>query len=854
MPTYTINGKKVTTEQALTEDQIDEIASEIGTSKRSLVEEAVIGAKKGISNAPSALTAGSAAATGTFAGAFPQIDELEGVTSDVVRKKLVGDTPEAASTAGRYTQATAEAVFDPLSYFGLTGGPMMKATQAGLTGAGATAGGDLGAATQKAITGEEGIIGRIFGSLVGGTTAARASQAVGAGGSTVVGTGKQLLDKRKAIVEGAGAAETEIAQGSAKRLLEAAAKSQGADNIEALLDDVQKASQYVTKADAPLLVGAVDNPVLRAEAIKLAKSNPAYRQKLDEELKRIAAAIDAKKESVFGTRYTLIPASQSIVVENAAKRIRAIDNQIEQRANAITKTAGKTDTGVAVENLIEAKKNAVKAELSPRYQALADQARDEKIVMPPEATKELFDFVEANNIMDIFGRNSKAERDIMRLLKPVDKAVDNVDPNIAALERAAGIAPSTTREFGQMTFDNVDSLKKAINTQLRSTKDAAQVQKLQQLKEHLNTVRETHLKPEFNTALKELDGLYYEKLGVPFSAQGVKDIDAKKYASQVAPVILKNKQAYTDFIAVAGDKGKQIASDALLSKAYDDIIKDGVVSPKAVSTFLKKNEEILEQLPDVKKTLQEAAFDTTKLMQRKVKLEKAYELAQKRVADNWITKTEYPDYAAITTQFLNSGQSRAKIMKDIKDLAPETADAVRQNIRSEVVNRALANPSGAIAFLENPANKAAIDAAMGTGYQEALRKIGKLSDNLKKADISKLSIEMDRSSVDALGKIVPGLDIPYVTSTLRDRISSNVQKAVRLISRVNTTQLDKAYQEQVLKLLTDPNGVKNLANVATDLDFSIKTPEQAKKFLKGMITSLPATAYTSLQTGNEPAE
>lgn len=846
MPTYTINGKRVTTEQVLTEDQIDEIASEIG--QRSVAEEAVIGAKRGISNVPSALSSGSAASTGTFAGSFPS-EIPDDVSVAGIRKRMVGNTPEAATTSGRYVQAGAEAVFDPLSYFGLGGGAVAKVTQAGLTGLGAQAGGDIGAETQKAITGEEGIIGRLFGSFLGGGTAARGSQTVTAGAGTVANVGKQIIDKRAAVVEGGKAAEIEIAQGSAKRLLEAAAKSQGADNIETLLTDVQKASQFVSKEDAPLLVGAVDNPVLRAEVLKLAKTNPAYRQKIDEELKRIAASLEAKKEQVFGTRYTPIPAQQGLLVENAAKRIRAIDNQLEKRAEIIAKGADKTDTGAAIANLVEAKKKAVRAELSPQYEALAKQARDEGVTMPEEATKALYDFVEANKIQDIFGRTSKAEKDIMRVLRPTEKIADGVDVNVAALDRAAGLSAKTQQSFGKMTFDDVDSLKSAVNDQLRKTKDPAQVAKLQQLKEHLKNVREQFLDPKYNEALQNLDLQYYEKLGVPFSAQGIKDIDVKKYAEQVAPVILKNKQAYSDFIAIAGTQGKEIASNALMTKAYSEIIKDGAINPKAVNTFLKNNEEILNQLPDVKKTIQEAALDTTKLMQRKARLEQAYQAAQKRVADNWITKTEYPDYSTIANQFMSSGQARVKLMKDIKDLSPEVADAVRQNIRAEVVNKALNSTEGAITYLNNPANKAAIDAIMGTGYQEALRKIAKLSDNLKKADISKTMIEIDRSSVDAVGKIIPGLDIPYVTSTLRDRISSNVQKAVRLISRVNTTSLDKAYQEQVLQLLLDPNGVKKLANTATDLNFSITTPEQARKFVSGMLQSLPATAYTSMQSG-----
>jgi hypothetical protein len=57
-----------------------------------------------------------------------------------------------------------------------------------------------------------------------------------------------------------------------------------------------------------------------------------------------------------------------------------------------------------------------------------------------------------------------------------------------------------------------------------------------------------------------------------------------------------------------------------------------------------------------------------------------------------------------------------------------------------------------------------------------------------------------------------------------------------------------------MQLLTDPQGVKKLANVAQTMDFTIKNPVQLEKIMSTLFDSMPASVYIGLQGEQGPAE
>jgi hypothetical protein len=254
-------------------------------------------------------------------------------------------------------------------------------------------------------------------------------------------------------------------------------------------------------------------------------------------------------------------------------------------------------------------------------------------------------------------------------------------------------------------------------------------------------------------------------------------------------------------------------------------------------------------LPNVKKELDDAVIDSSVLALQRQRINDAVKTAEKRVADNFVVSVKdssgvaFPDYRELSLKLFRDTNFFNKIKKDIGDLDTASAKAVKNSIRAEIVDIARSNPDGAVAFITSPKNARVINELFGSGYSSAVKDIAKLSDAVNKADIGQLSATITTAELDALAKVVPGLDIPFVTSTLRDRIASLPQKIVRLATRVNTAQLGDATDKAIADLLLDPNGVKALQKTAKEIDFSLQNPVSVKKFTERLKTLLPQYFY-----------
>ena len=766
----------------------------------------------------------------------PMIPELVMTPEDV--QKAVGiepARPEGQDVVTRAVGTGVSAAGYPLSYVLGVGSVPFQASQNVATGIASEFGGDVGASIEKGFTGEDDgtgrLIGNVSGALVGGVAQGPLRVGFEAGGDFLT----QLKNKYSKVKADPTEVENMVASNAAKSFLAEGAKAGGKD-YDKMIKDFREVSEFVIGADAPLMLQAADNPVFREEVIRLAKTDTAKRAALEAEINRIAAAIDSKAVALFGQKYAPIPPNAPLNIRNVRKRLTQIDDKIAQLSDPFAQQAGKTDVGKAVINLMQSKRALIKREMTPRYEALKQAAREEGLKINAEATEALYLYVKQNRIADIFGRQTSPEKQVSSLLSP--KKVEG----------------SATPEFKEMSFDNVDSLKRLVNAELRRVKDPVQVKKLEDFKTVLNDVREQYVPARYNDALRALDSEYYTRLGIPFGEQGIKDISVKKYSSQIAPVLLDNKESYQSFIDVAGKEGVEIAKKAMLSRAYDSVIKDGVVNEAALRTFMKRNEEVLKEMPDVLELMKNTRMSDKQLRSSRAALEAQYSEAQKRIASNWFngTQTEVPNMQQLVETAFTNPNSRAKLIRDIADLSPDAADAVRQSMRASVVQKAMANPKGGVAFLSNKDNKAALDAVLGKGYQANLMKVMKLADAVKKVDIGKMTLAVDlEKNLDPLNRIFPGLDIQGTIATFRRPIVSATQKGVILYSKISQAKATNVFDDKIFDILTDPNSVKQLADMTEGLDLSFKNPVTMKKALTSIVDSIPARVYIGLTAPEE---
>lgn len=753
-------------------------------------------------------------------------------------------TAKAPGVISQFGGGVARMVTDPIGFVGapLKAGALATRTSQ-LTGIGATveAGGAIGAEAEQKLTGEDTGTGRALGATFAAIKGAPAAVVVGQALTAPVSIGKQVWNKYKDVKANPTEATQAYATGSAKRLLETISDGVAAGKIDDIVDDYNRISQSINKENLPIMVAMSDNPVVKMEVSKLVKTNPEFKKRFETELSNLAQNVDARADLIFGSRYLPVGGIDAVSVKNVIKKRQEVDTAIENLSQKFVPTDRQENLGAAISNLVETRQKLARQEIAPVYTKIIEDAKKAGAKMPDTAVRDVYNFVVANNIRDIFGKGTAVDKQIMSVFSPQNGS------------------------FFPASFEQVDSLKKRINELQRGRLAPNEARKLNQLEDVVNAARE-QIPGNFNQRLIDTDKIYYEKVGVPYSAQGIKDIDAKKYADEVAPVIVKNSSALKQFLNVSGDAGPEIARNALLSEMYTKTFKDGVLDSKAMQSFLNKKADVINQVPGLRDEIRKASTDVAYLKTQRKLLDESAKAAEKEIADNFVLSVKdskgvaVPDYRSVATRMLRDPGFYSKVNKDIGMLDTRSAKAVRNNIRSEIVDLARTNPDGGIAFLTDPRNKKTIEGVFGPGYQGAVKDLVKLSDALVKADVTKLTPVITTTQLDVIGKQVPGLDLPYITSQIRDRIASNVQKLVRIGSRIGTANLKTATDKQIADLLADPNGLEKLRN-AVGKDFSLTNPISIKKAYGVLEEIMPLYLYGAAkesllqdQTEEEPEE
>jgi hypothetical protein len=739
---------------------------------------------------------------------------------------------------------------DPIGYLGV--GPAVKATSklsdwatqaatnvtaraTSLFGLGGTAetGGIVGEQVEKRLggTGETGrAIGTVSTALAGIPSAAAVEQSI----KGVTNVAKQIYDKYKLVKTDPASANEAYASGAAKRLLEKIAADLPVNQkIDDIVTEYNRIGDIVNKDQIPLMVAMSDNAIVKSQVQKLAKENPQFRQRVESELQNLASAIDQRSELLFGPRYAAVQ-PQGINLRPAQKRIDAIDDQIESLSSKFIPTERQETIGKAIENLVEARRKTVAAEIKPVYQSIINDATKANAQLPEAQVESIYRFVEQNNLRDIFGRNTPIDRQIISKLAP------------EKLETGEEV-------FKPLSFENVDSLKRAINEFQRERLTLDEARRINQLENFVNEARQA-IPGDFNQRLIDTDRLFYEKIGIPFSAQGIKDIDAKRYSEQVAPVIIKNSSSLNQFLNAVGPEGVQVANNAIIADAYNKVIKNDVLDYRALRNYIRQKDAVLDQLPEMRTMLNTALIDDAALRVARSNIDELKKAADKRIADNFVISVKddkgvsVPNYTEIANKLFTDPNFFKKITKDLKDLDPASSKAVYNSIRAEIVNKAREFPDGGLNFLADPKNAKVINQVFGQGYQSSIKDFIKLSDAVNRANVDDISAVLMRAELDLVNKKltelgIPGLDAPFITSTFRDRIASIPQKIVRLATRVNTAQLKEATDKAIGDLLLDKDGLEKLSKVARTMDFKINNPTNFKKIQDTFRSIAPRYIY-----------
>lgn len=718
-----------------------------------------------------------------------------------------------------------------------------RAGQAGVFGGIAETGGQIGEQFEEAWTGEEGTgTGRLVGSLLGGVAAAK-GQAVRQLVKAPFNVGKQVYDKYKFVKRDPEAATTAYAAGTAKRLLEQIQKGYNKGEFESLIKGFKdlepvinrgKTSTIDTNSSFPLLAALSKDPVAMNVVQSLVKSNPAAKKKFKDELDKLALEIDARSKQLFGARYAALSLEEpGIKLTKISHRVKDLSNRIEELETSFIPGQSKEEIGESITNLVNARLIAAKKERGEAYKQLTKEAQKNGVRLPKEAVRDVYNFVIQNKLRDVFIKGT-----------PLDNKVQS----------QFGPQESLGGQFGSTAFRNVDSLKRAINRHLRKVKDPQDKLKLVELKNKLDEARRS-IPGTYDQRLRDLDRLYYEKVGVPFGEEGIKDIFAKKYAQDVAPAVLKSKETVDDFLDVAGQEGIPILKNAYMSKMYYDksLFKEGILDLKTLVKMMKSEQEIIRSIPGLREELTAVLKNQDILSLRIATLNKQAKAAEARAANEFLRLEPgvAPNYKQLVSEMESDPRKIDEFFNKVSDLSPNGAKTVRNAMKRELLHRASKSSQGMLNYLVDPANKTLVDKMFGKSYINYVKKIAKLTDAIKAVDIDRMATVVAKTEMDPLGSVMPGLDVPYVTSQIRDKIASVIQKGVRIASRVQVEAARKKSEEALMELFLDPEGMEKALNAAKIFDFGLKNPIDARRFIRQLADSAPLYFYATAKANTQ---
>jgi hypothetical protein len=759
----------------------------------------------------------------------------------------------------------------PVKFSGLSG----RAFQLGSAGIAADIGGELGAEAEKKLTGEDTGLGRTVGSLSGVTgtfavtapTRLAASNVIDVTGKTTRVVANKLLNKFNNVKTDPSELNIAYSSGAAKKLLQDIAKEDGIENIEEIVTNFNRIGNKIDKRNMPILVALSESPVVSKEVRRLAKANPEFRQQVNNELRILTNSIDRYSENIFGTRYAKIANPGQLTakmegdLDTVLKRRQEIDTRIQQYSDRLVPVGTEEQRGQAIQNLVNAREKLARKEVSPLYDQVIREATEANVKMPSKAVESIYNYVQENNIRDLFGKNTSLDNKIMGLLKPRKVQIEGTPAtgDYFMGTYRAGTPTTTVMQSPELTFEQVDSLKRSINELKRKPLSATEQRQLSNLDEVIRNAR-NQIPGDFSQRLSKVDMLYYERVGIPFTEQGIKEISAKKYAEQVAPVIIKNKSALDDFINVTGNQGYQVARNAMYADVYKKAVVNGELNIKSLQNYMKTNKDVINSIPGMREDLNEIIANHGKLFSEKGRLDAAYKLEQKKIADHFLqtsqATTSYAstagvDYSKLVNDMMRNKGLIDKINKDVSKLDYETAKAVRGSIRSELVTVARNKPEGAFKYLTDPKNAAAVEAIMGKGYIKAAKDVARLSDAVVNSDISKIAYTNEAKEFSK----IQGVGLPYYVSQIRDRISSNTQKAVRIMSKIWEAGRGGSADDAVMELLMNPDGLKKLEAVALEVANKPSiTANQLNKIKNILGDYMPAYIYSSAKLEIMPKE
>jgi hypothetical protein len=717
--------------------------------------------------------------------------------------QALGSTGAAPKSGGqRIVAAGIEAATSPESYLfpalaatrrtGMFGQAILRPTEQVVVGGGAEGGGQAGEAFGEKFGAP--VVGQVAGQVVGGGGSALSMGRV-LNTAPVAGkafdVAKVQWDKVRGTIP-----EDELLKDVDNRISNIFIAAGAADpNFMKTLTDAAKAQQGVSlrapggvKVDMPVSSLLADNPVIDNFIASLSSRDPVFRAQYGNQYEAAKQALVQNQIRLFGdpTKVTLnIPGPDLSKVQ--ARRIKSLDEQIADAYKS--QSIDPNVFGQRVADLVDKKATAAYAEVKPLYTEAFNIAKTNNVELPAASVDDIYNFVAGERSSDVFKTFPSIYNRVQSKFRPT-----TTEPSAILTAEGAPMTPGG-REFSAATIEDLDSLKREINRQLGKTNEPSDIRLLSELKQRVGGHIDS-LDPDFVTAYRNADKAYLQKVGLPFDAATLKNVDRKKFVEQIAPAIIGNKSNVIDFINATGPEGTQLARQAFLDSFTNAALKDDVLNPKAAAKWLKKNEGGISLIPGLRDELQGATKDVQMLLDSRRRLNTDFQ----RVAGEQILSKEGIGSAQdLVNKMYGDINFTSKFMS--KSGYGENKDAVNA-VRSFMLDDILQS-TDSVALL-NDRNKAAVfNRVFGPTYAQKIQEFALVADRLTR----------DVTNVPFRGETVPRTPIEQLTGIAPEQILSRIFNPVSgatyaitsLFSKFWAKKASEATEARLKELILNPS-------------------------------------------------
>jgi len=631
------------------------------------------------------------------------------------------------------------------------------------------------------------VIAPLLGTLAGAPSAAAASGTVKAGGAIL----------KKVSPDGIA---NKLAETGIDAKLAAIKQVEGGD-LSTRLQTIQDLQDAVPGLKLPFAALASDNPIVTSWLREVSAADVEFRAKFEIQVNKASDQLIKAYDELIQEAPTV---SQQALRSSIENRMETVAARLNKNFDAKMKTQDKAET--ALVRRLSTKKDSV--DVGGEMKALAatreKSARDAATVLYDRAIKGATGrgtMVPESTVASVYN--------LTRLLKLDDLFAG--EPMTAQKIQKLW-APDDELQFSSVPVKELDSLKRATNKALRTTRDDTKKQQLSALKDVVSGAIDKMkvVDPTFVDEYRVADSFFLQNVGLPLTTAGMKSISSTKFLSQAAQQLSSFEKA-KDYVNFVGEKqGLPILRHSLRLRAHSEgvVNPDGTINDAKLNRFRGKNSRLIDmakmapeftQVNKGLKTIREAQARHTE----------KYNKESKKATEGFFRAVLEKPLSGVVGDMINNPKKRANYLKQINKLPKREREMALNGVQQGFLDKGMDSPGSMVEFVTQHQDLASD--LFSPRHVANIKKLAKVTDVLDLM-AGNISNAMGRvPTVDYLQQTT-GVSFAETSGLLRNQVLSTSRKVINYASKSVAAKGVAKRENKAGKILLSEDLVEVLAN------------------------------------------